>query len=293
MGSANTQYKISYDNFEVEITILKIEELCPHEEIDEEVVSKIIKSIKESGMLHHPIIVDKNSLVILDGTHRFISLKRLNCKFVPVVLVNYKDERIKIGKWVRKIYYQDIHAIMDKILSILQNFDYRIKEYNKMEKVELYEKIMENLFISLILDKIIIIYLENISTDLNNFLIKSFDEIFTNEKIKIEFITEHDAIEEMKKMEKNLILFGGKRFTKEEVIGVKNHKKLYPIKSTRHIFPLKVFNLNILIEILRLPDKEAIEKFYSIMKNKQPKVLLPPFSIENIIVKDYAGVIFE
>jgi hypothetical protein len=290
MGSNKLQYKINYNDFEIELTILKIEELYPHEEIDEKILKKMLKETEEKGMLYHPIIVDKNSLVILDGTHRFVLLKKLNCKFIPVVLVDYNNKRIQVEKWIRKVYLQNPITIKNKIFEIFKRYNYKILED---EKSSLYDRIIQDLFVWLPLEQPTLIYLENPDIDTNSILVKSLESIVRSEEIKMEFITEKEAIKEVEKRNKSIILFGGKRITKSEVIRVRELKNLHPAKSTRHIFPVKVFYLNTPLEILKLPENEAVNKFHSIIKKKRSKILFPPFKIENTIVTEYAGILFE
>jgi ParB-like chromosome segregation protein Spo0J len=290
MGSNNLQCKINYNDFEIELTILKIEELYPHEEIDEKILNEMLKETEEKGILYHPIIVDKNSLIILDGMHRFFLLKELDCKFIPVTLVDYNNERIQVEKWIRKSYPKNPYTLKNKIFEIFKKYNYKIL---RDEESLLYDKIIQDLFVWLPLEPPTLIYLENPDINTNNSLIKSLEKIFKNEEIKIDYITEKEAVKEVKKRNTNVILFGGKRITKPEVIKVRELKKLYPAKSTRHIFPIKVFYLNIPLEILKLSENEASNKFYSIIKNKRSKILFPPFKIENTIVTEYAGIIFE
>jgi hypothetical protein len=51
------------------------------------------------GMLKKPILVDKNTLTILDGHHRLNVLKKLGLRKIPVVLVDYYDPHIVVRKW--------------------------------------------------------------------------------------------------------------------------------------------------------------------------------------------------
>ena len=55
--------------------------------------------IKSDKVLKKPIIVDKNTNVVLDGHHRLIALKELGCKKIPVIFVNYGSRKIKVFSW--------------------------------------------------------------------------------------------------------------------------------------------------------------------------------------------------
>ncbi len=82
-----------------EIKIIDIDLLKPHEMIVECHLLKLAEEIKRDGLIKDPIIVDRNTMIILDGHHRFNALKRMGMNFCPVCLVDYKNENIKVGCW--------------------------------------------------------------------------------------------------------------------------------------------------------------------------------------------------
>jgi len=78
------------------ITLIKINKLKSHEAIEPKRLSKLVKRIKRDGYLRDPIVVDRKSLVILDGHHRLYALKVLGCKKVPVYLIDYKSNNVRV-----------------------------------------------------------------------------------------------------------------------------------------------------------------------------------------------------
>lgn len=50
-------------------------------------------------MLRCPVLVDRNSFVILDGHHRVLALKRLGCGVIPSYLVDYRDPGVEVTVW--------------------------------------------------------------------------------------------------------------------------------------------------------------------------------------------------
>jgi hypothetical protein len=92
------------------VEIVEINKLKEHEEIDANHLKKLIKEIKSDKILKRPIVVDKNTNIILDGTHRFNALKALGCKKIPSVLVNYRSPKIKVLVWRKgeKITKKDV-----------------------------------------------------------------------------------------------------------------------------------------------------------------------------------------
>jgi hypothetical protein len=82
-----------------EIKNIQIKLLKPHEKINQDHFEKLRDEIKKDGLLKDPIIVDKNTLVILDGHHRYNSLLALGVKFCPCCLVDYQSDEIGVGCW--------------------------------------------------------------------------------------------------------------------------------------------------------------------------------------------------
>ncbi len=78
----------------VPISILK-----PHEHIIFDNLKRVLESIVEEGQIHTPIIVDSNTLTILDGHHRVASLKLLAATRAPVLLVDYFSDVVELDTW--------------------------------------------------------------------------------------------------------------------------------------------------------------------------------------------------
>jgi hypothetical protein len=86
---------LDYQIKNIEIGLLK-----QHEEINDGHLEELLAQIKSDGCIKDPIIVDKNTMVILDGHHRFNSMKSLGLRLCPVCLVDYKnDATITVGCW--------------------------------------------------------------------------------------------------------------------------------------------------------------------------------------------------
>ncbi len=79
--------------------IVSKNDLKPHEQINRSRIVELFSEITTDGVLKHPVIVDKNSLVVLDGHHRVTVLAKLGCIFVPACLVDYHNESIQVVSW--------------------------------------------------------------------------------------------------------------------------------------------------------------------------------------------------
>ncbi|WP_280562868.1 ParB N-terminal domain-containing protein [Chromohalobacter sp. 48-RD10] len=73
--------------------------LLPTERHDTLRVEKLIDRVKKMGVWTTPILVDQNSLAIMDGHHRTAVALKLNVKKVPVVKLSYGDPRVLLSGW--------------------------------------------------------------------------------------------------------------------------------------------------------------------------------------------------
>ena len=78
---------ISHHGLKLEIKLEEIKKLHIHEEIIPSIVKLLSREINQ-GICRDPVIVDKETFVVLDGMHRVAALQHLDCKLIPVCLVN-------------------------------------------------------------------------------------------------------------------------------------------------------------------------------------------------------------
>ena len=83
----------------VDIVFIRIEELREHEEIRPDYLEELKNEILSDGMLKMPIAVDRSTYIILDGHHRLHALKKIGCKKIPVILVDYQLPEIEVIPW--------------------------------------------------------------------------------------------------------------------------------------------------------------------------------------------------
>ncbi len=76
--------------------IVNVTGLVPHEQIIEDHLQELLETIWRDGVLRQPVIVDRASMVILDGHHRVSVMRRLSCPLIPAYLVDYSDPSIVV-----------------------------------------------------------------------------------------------------------------------------------------------------------------------------------------------------
>lgn len=101
--SWSVAYVVKNRQLDLYIAIVDISSLHLHEEIIPELLEHLVESIKTDGYVRHPIIVDKETLVVLDGVHRIAALRKLDFSRVPACLVDYNSTGIKVCSWYRTL----------------------------------------------------------------------------------------------------------------------------------------------------------------------------------------------
>ena len=79
-----------------EVVFVDIGSLRGHEEVIPDNLAKREKKLLSKGF-YKPIIVDRSSMVILDGHHKWTAAGRLGLARVPVIMVDYLDDEGVLG----------------------------------------------------------------------------------------------------------------------------------------------------------------------------------------------------
>ena len=81
------------------LVLVDLNELKEHEKIEKEYLEKLKKQILRDGILKRPIVVDRNTNIILDGHFRFNALKQLGYSKIPVFFIDYNSPDILVAAW--------------------------------------------------------------------------------------------------------------------------------------------------------------------------------------------------
>ena len=99
-------------NKKISLKIMKINSLLPHEQTIETRFQKLLANIKKNKWVA-PILVDNDSLTILDGHHRTRVIMELRYKYIPAYLVDYRQSAIKVFPR-KKNYKVDKKIVVDR-----------------------------------------------------------------------------------------------------------------------------------------------------------------------------------
>ena len=103
----------------MEIVLIQISELLPHEEIKQKKLRKLIDLVKKRGGLYEPILVDRETKTLLDGHHRYNTALHLGLKFIPGIEIDYlEDESIQVESWPGK---EEMKITKESVLSMAKS----------------------------------------------------------------------------------------------------------------------------------------------------------------------------
>jgi len=99
-----------------DLSLIPLASLRKHERHDQEKVNALINQINLAGIWSHPIIVDQEYHIILDGHHRYEAACRMGLSYIPCAVIDYDNERIAVDAW-REGEIIDRHAVRNAALS--------------------------------------------------------------------------------------------------------------------------------------------------------------------------------
>ncbi|MDQ7793099.1 MAG: ParB N-terminal domain-containing protein [bacterium] len=101
---------------ELSFALMETGALLPHEEVEEDRLASLTDEIRRDGCLREPVLVDRVTLIILDGHHRVQALQALGCLLVPAYLVDYRSQGIQVWPW-RQDTPVDKDSVVDRGLA--------------------------------------------------------------------------------------------------------------------------------------------------------------------------------
>lgn len=253
------------------IKLIDIDKTRYHEETIPNLVESISTNIVNSGIQKHPIIVDKNSLMILDGMHRTKSLKKIGCKRIVACLVDYKNPEIQVHRWFRTIGDIEFDRTIQLILS---KMDLKFSKVSVDRAIELLERGMSTCAI-ISKNRCTIIEKDEKNCNYTFSTIKKIDDKLKKVFRNISYDTEEESL---KKLEAKVItgIFALPRIKKEDLIKSSLKGLLLPCKATRHIIPARPVDIDAPLRLLIDQTKtleEANNEFLKFLEQKSIKTI--------------------
>ena len=236
------------------LEIIPISKILLHEGIVNDWIAKLSNIIDHDGFLKNPIIVTQHNdqYIALDGMHRICALRQLGCRDILVYRINYMDDSIKLFGWDAMILDQFPLEKLLKSFAHKENLVYR--EHTNYEEAT--KNIISRQSCFALVDqedKIIELVMEDDKKNLEIIIriLKDFELEIDQRKLKTIYIADEQSKSFFKEHENAHFLVRRPYFTKEEIIERTIEGKLFPRKSTRHVFPLRPLRVDIDLILLK------------------------------------------
>ena len=264
-------------DFEMVLEVVETKALRLHEEIIPELLARLTQDIEKEDVIHHPIIVDKNSLVVLDGTHRVEAFNSMGLSCVPACLVDYMDPRIKVGCWYRTVEKGDSNTPPRDLFEKSGGL--------KLEKASAYNAVKSSNAIALVSRDIAAISEQY--RDLREVYqaLKQLETQLRNSGYTIGYTTEEMA--EQKLQDGSILAYVAMpALTKTVIIETALSGKRFPCKTSRHVIPARPMGVDFPVCKLRGRSLEAVNQCFYFWVSKKKAHQFPPG-------KDFEGRRYE
>ena len=255
-----------------DIVLVELERLVLHEETIPENLDRLTLQLDEDGALWAPVVVDRETQVVIDGVHRVTALRKLGCRFACAYLVDYRNPAIKIKRWVRTIskpldVQKTIEVAEELDLKLVPTRSYTMYEDGNSPIL----RFEDNSNYMLALHRSIIQAFD---------MLRKFEQLLKAKGFKVEYETEREAEEKLMRGDAAASLHPPK-ISKRQVVDNAKSGNVLPCKATRHIIPGRPLGVDVPLQLLRDPSlslEEANERI-SVMLSLRRFEKLPPGTI--------------
>lgn len=278
---------LSYESLTLELGIERINQVKLHERVDYSLLTQLVNKIREDEVQRDPVIIDKKTKVVLDGSHRVEALKTLGADKLLVCRIDYENPLIRVGRWVKYIdpsKYKSVVKLIAGEEGVFEEADWR--QARNAVDLRMRKLAILNTSKSFLLQEPFNNTLESYLA--SEKLVKSLEK----NGLAVGIAPDSLAIE---LLNNGYFVIYPPPITKEEVVkyGVKG--RLFPPKTTRHIIPARPVRIEYPLRYLltkTLSIREAESILDGILGSRRP-VLKPPRTVYGGRVYEEALTMFE
>jgi len=263
-------YRIETETLELQLEIVPVSSLVPHEEIIPHAVDELILEFSNWTNLQNPVIVDENSMV-LDGHHRFFVFKALHFKYIPVCRINYLRESVQLRYWFRIIQLaggeEQVRAVTESMHASLRRIPDKNALAELMRKNPYCWGIQGPDGCDLVTcDTGTVCDAASAYKALEEFQTRFREKGVDIRYIPCQNITEHDSAAP----EPDQLIIWTPQITKEMVVETVRQGKKFPPKATRHLVPARPLHVDVPTRWLKedTPVDEINRRFTELLKKK-------------------------
>jgi len=208
---------------------VNLDTIQPHESVNDPDLEAFCDSFRDKGIFYKPILVDRESGTILDGTHRWAGLRKLNASHAPVIQFDYFDnDEIEVFTW-----YPFSDTPLNEFISFLdtRGFSYREVEDKDLTTYENDRTIMA---------------VSNAHYEINEDPMQLFSEL--EAEFEFEYTQQIEQLQSF--LDNDYCVFLRSSPSKEDVVDTAQAGSSVPPKYTCHRFPYKYPHIMIKFEDL-------------------------------------------
>jgi len=86
-------------NMKYEVILHPVALIRPSEEVNMEHVEALTEEIAYYKKWITPVPIEKNTGIIMDGNHRYCVANNLGLTYIPCILLDYTDVRVRVHDW--------------------------------------------------------------------------------------------------------------------------------------------------------------------------------------------------
>ena len=260
-----------------DLRILPVSCLKPHEETTPEKTERIKRIIRSSRVAKNPVLVDRESLVVLDGMHRVAAFKELGYKNILCQLVDYESQKLLVGLW---------HPFFPKEM---------IPELEKLAKLSPtnYEDGMQSICASRAVFLLAYPGAGGIAWSLVAQSEREIPlaELVSAQKKILSALRKKCGLKQVPDFEaKEFAEIGAvlirRPFRKQEILSLASKGILLPPTSTRHMFPLRVICVGIPLAWLKLKPEDANKRLEKMLEEAVKKGEIRHYPEPVLVVDD-------
>jgi hypothetical protein len=250
----------------MEIKFVSLDSLFIHEETIPAALEQLIQELFTAQILKHPIIVDADTSVVLDGMHRVAALKSLECKIAPVCLVNYQNPSIKLLAWYREFEGKyPFQSFLERVSS-----EGHLGEL-KSSSVQAHKMVnTRDVMAALAYGETAFALIPQASLTIKEIYEKIALIESVGQKIgyNVIYSTEADALESLQSESRPVLIVPA--LTKKEVVECALKHQLFAHKTTRHVVPARPLFTNVPLSWLKTTNlDEANQRLFAHLNEKR------------------------
>lgn len=243
------------------LSIREVSSLYPHEQTLAANLKRLKEAMLNIGQLVDPIIIDKETGVVLDGNHRLKVLQMIECPLTACQLVNYNDSKIQVGTW--------FPATKEPLEKIIKNNKIKVERID-CEKGKRELKSLDAPFMAVRNIRAGAPVCDAFLLDPGKYKIREMTEeqhyiLSCLNGVEWEYISD-DVAEEY--LSKGYTVLFRRPFTKEEILRAAKEHNPFPPKSTRHLIPDRVVRLNMRLGWLHEGREEATRHLNNMLSRR-------------------------